>query len=293
MALPTVKVSLPSNLRGVSNGNLPNELLVAVSFPGRNGARLHYQAARSWYALADACQKATGATLTVTSSADAYRSFDFQLTALLTRYYPVSYATYLLTAKSKRRAYSYGGNKYWKLRDGMSPVATPGTSNHGLGIAIDVGVLLGSGNVVGIYGSIAWEWFYANVQKYGFSWEEQTEPWHIRLVTGDATPAIVVNFEHGGSSVPSPIPVFNPQAGQVGLWPLANKPNIGPGSQGDVVAYLQSVIYYKAGGGITIDGNYGPATAQRVKDLQGWFHATVDGWVGPETWHLIDTLAVQ
>lgn len=293
MAFPVIQRVLPANLRNVSNGNLPNDLLVDVKFPGRSGARLHFQAARSWYAMADACMKATGTVLTVVSSADAYRSFSLQLATFLARYQPVSYAVYVATSNSQRRYYAYGGSRYWKLRPGMSPSATPGQSNHGLGIAIDVGVLRGDGVVVGVQGSNAWQWLLANATKYGFSWEDQIEPWHIRLYTGDATPQAVVNFENGEGTAPPQWPPFDPLQGLWGLWPLAEKPRIGIGAQGEAVKYLQGVIYHKAGGRIAIDGQYGEQTKQRVMDLQAWFGAYVDGWVGPETWHLIDVLATQ
>lgn len=293
MAWPVYQRVLPANLVNVSNGNLPSDLLVSVNFPGRKGARLHFQTARCWYAMADACQKHTGATLTVVSSADAYRSYANQLSTFLARYEPVSFAVYAVTRPSFRRNFSYGSSKYWKLRAGMSPSATPGSSNHGLGIAIDVGVLTGDGRIIGVYGSAAWDWFLAHAVEYGFSWEDQIEPWHVRMFTGDKTPAAVLAFENGNGTAPPVWPPFAPEQAQWGLWPLAEKPRIGTGAQGEVVRYLQGVIFWKGGGNITIDGDYGPQTAQRVRDLQAWFGAYVDGWTGPETWHLIDVLAVQ
>jgi hypothetical protein len=166
-------------------------------------------------------------------------------------------------------------------------------SNHGLGIAIDVGVLSGDGRVVSVYGSAAWEWFLAHAVEYGFSWEDQIEPWHIRMFTGDKTPVAVLAFENGAGTAPPVWPPFAPEQAQWGLWPLAEKPRIGTGAKGEAVRYLQGVIFWKGGGNITIDGDYGPQTAQRVRDLQAWFGAYVDGWAGPETWHLIDVLATQ
>jgi LAS superfamily LD-carboxypeptidase LdcB len=60
-------------------------------------------------------------------------------------------------------------------------MATPGSSNHNLGIAIDVANA--NGKVL--------EWMKHNIEAYGFSWELQEEPWHIRLVCGDNLPAVV------------------------------------------------------------------------------------------------------
>lgn len=293
MAYPITPRVLPANLVNASNGNLPDDLLVTVKFPGRSGARLHFQTARCWYAMADACMKETGQLLTVVSSADAYRSYTIQLSTFLNRYYPVTYGAYRLTRSSRRKMFNYGGSKYWVLRDGMAPSAAPGSSNHGLGIAIDVGVLRSDGVVVSITSSPAWPWILANASKYGFSWEDQIEPWHIRMYCGDATPAAVIAFESGSGTAPAPWPPFDPAQGLWGLWPLAEKSRLGVGAQGDIVRYLQGVIYHKAGGNIAIDGDYGRQTQLRVMDLQAWFGASVDGWVGPETWHLIDVLATQ
>ena len=60
-------------------------------------------------------------------------------------------------------------------------MAAPGTSNHNLGIAIDVANA--NGKIL--------EWLLANADDYGFTWELQEEPWHIRYVCGDAIPAKV------------------------------------------------------------------------------------------------------
>jgi peptidoglycan hydrolase-like protein with peptidoglycan-binding domain len=74
-----------------------------------------------------------------------------------------------------------------------------------------------------------------------------------------------------------------------GLFPLdSNKPTIRNGSENSHVVYLQDVIYFYAGGDIYRDGDFGDQTERRVKDVQGMFGITVDGWVGPETWEAID-----
>jgi LAS superfamily LD-carboxypeptidase LdcB len=63
----------------------------------------------------------------------------------------------------------------------MAPLAVPGTSNHNLGIAVDIANASGK----------RLEWMLANAHKYGFSWELQSEPWHIRYVAGDDIPEAV------------------------------------------------------------------------------------------------------
>lgn len=57
-------------------------------------------------------------------------------------------------------------------------VAKPGTSNHGLGIAVDIAT---SPGVSVHYGTAAFTWLQANAGNYGFSWAEGkavNEPWH-------------------------------------------------------------------------------------------------------------------
>ena len=295
MALPVLPVTLPPDLVNAANGRLPDASLVDVGFPGRTGGRLHLQMARAWWAMVDACMKATGVTLTCTSIHDAYRTYQIQLSAWLTRMEPVSYATYLVTSSKRRGKFIYGGHKYWRLRPGMAKPATPGTSNHGWGLAVDVCELLGNGSVRGISSSPAWAWLKQNLRRFGISWEwveEGVEDWHIRLWVGEAATEAVLQFEANDPT--SPLPVFDPVTGRFALWPLAaNKPRIGPMSQGDAVLYLQGVIFHKAGGNIPMHGYYDQQTIDRVMDLQRWFKLTVDGWVGPQTWKLIDALAVQ
>jgi hypothetical protein len=292
MALNVQSVRLPPDLVSAPNGRLDHQL-VAVAFPGRpTGGQLHLQAARAWWALADACLKATGILLTVTSVADAYRKYSIQLSAFLTRYEPVSYATYVLTSSKKRKKFAYNGSTYWRLRPGMSPSAVPGTSNHGWGLALDVCEMMANGTVRGISSSAAWPWLKANLARFGMSWEytnEGVEDWHIRLYVAEAATQAVLDFERHDPT--SPLPVWDPRNGKFALWPLAVKPRLGPLAQGDAVLYLQAVIFHKAGGNIAMDGQYGNQTMSRVMDLQNFFGLTVDGWVGPQTWKVVDALA--
>lgn len=87
-------------------------------------------------------------------------------------------------------------------------------------------------------------------------------------------------------------PLFLPSKGKFGLWPIKkDKPTIKKGATGDAVKYLQSVISFKAGGAIVIDGKFGDQTTARVTDVQRLLGVTVDGIVGSETWGAVDFLA--
>lgn len=77
-----------------------------------------------------------------------------------------------------------------------------------------------------------------------------------------------------------------------GLWPLAVKDEVEVGSLGDVVLYLQSVIFHRCGGAIARDGSFGGQTKRRVRDVQAANGLPVDGRCGPQTWAVLDRSAV-
>ena len=294
MALPVTAVVMPADLINASNGNLATPPLTAVDFPGRGQGRLHVNAWRAFRAMANACLVATGMVLTVTSVADAYRSYKNQLTAFLARYEPVSATTYYLTSKSKRKHWPNAKNlgyssNYWRLKPGYAMVAVPGTSNHGWGLALDIAIVL-NGGVAGVYNSACWQWLLANAAKYGFSWEAQSEPWHVRYTAGDNIPQAILDFE----TPPPQWPTFAPEWGLWGLYPLdKSKVQISVGSKGDIVKYAQGVMRLKADQmKCTIDGDFGPVTAEGVRNVQRFFRpAKVDGVIDAETWDAIDFLA--
>lgn len=87
------------------------------------------------------------------------------------------------------------------------------------------------------------------------------------------------------------IPDFDPDNRQWSLFPLdKNKPNTGPGSRGQYVEYIQGVL--KANGAdLAVDGHFGPVTTEKVMQVQRFFGLEVDGWVGRQTWPVIDLIA--
>jgi LAS superfamily LD-carboxypeptidase LdcB len=66
----------------------------------------------------------------------------------------------------------------------MACLAIPGSSNHNWGLAVDVANANGK----------TLKWMLENEHLYGFSHEVQSEPWHIRLVTGDTPTPLVQAF---------------------------------------------------------------------------------------------------
>ena len=59
------------------------------------------------------------------------------------------------------------------------------------------------------------------------------------------------------------------------------------------VKYIQNVLKQRAGqSALVVDGIFGNQTYNAVVALQRFFKLTVDGWVGPQTWGIIDFLAL-
>lgn len=196
MAIQFIPVQRPANLDGKLNGRLPVTVLQSVYFPGYGHRSVHTNAARAWNAFALKFHLATGKTLTVTPGG-AYRTYDAQLAAFNTRmsswYNPLTCTTITRT---------WNGKTYW-LKRGYAPVAVPGTSNHGWGLAFDMAYFAGAGQPLqGVTSNwVAWKWIQDNAVAYGFSWEgakpgeKGWEPWHIRYVTGDTIPKPVLDLE--------------------------------------------------------------------------------------------------
>lgn len=167
--LPIVKVKLCSHLKNVKPGELTPDLLKNIE-----KGKLHHCAADAYEAM-DEAANAEGIDLSPTSTADTYRSLEMQEYGFFQRY-----TTTPKPAQMKQKPKIYKG-KAWYLKKGMAPLAVPGTSNHNLGIAVDIAEATGR----------RLDWMLANAHKYGFSWELQVEPWHIRYVAGDDIPEAV------------------------------------------------------------------------------------------------------
>lgn len=167
---PVVKVKQCDHLKGVKPGELDSSLLRGIEGKGK----LHHCAADAYEAM-DAAANAEGIDLSPTSQADTYRSLETQEYGFYQRYTDKPNKKLL---KQTPRIYK---GKAWYLKKGMAPMAIPGFSNHNWGIAIDIANASGK----------RLEWLLKNAQRFGFSWEVQSEPWHLRYVAGNDTPDAV------------------------------------------------------------------------------------------------------
>lgn len=164
-----VPVKLPADLKGVEPGKLPANLLKAAA----GGGKLHHRACDAWNAMVEAAA-AEGVVLKPTSSGDTYREYELQKKGFLQRY------SLQDTGTGKTKTFE---GKTWYLKKGMATLATPGKSQHNLGLAVDVHSAAEPKRL---------NWLIANVKKFGFSWEVvPEEPWHLRYVCGDVVPEAV------------------------------------------------------------------------------------------------------
>jgi LAS superfamily LD-carboxypeptidase LdcB len=69
-------------------------------------------------------------------------------------------------------------------------MAAPGTSRHNLGLAVDISEASDPQRM---------NFMLANIQSYGFTWEVQSEPWHIFYCVGDKVPDLVQQWKQAKS----------------------------------------------------------------------------------------------
>jgi peptidoglycan hydrolase-like protein with peptidoglycan-binding domain len=276
--LPIAPMSLPSTLRGHQNGKLPRELLAKI---GVGNAEMERTAARSFVAMFSEA-RANGFVI---KEVGDYRPFETQLAMFIDRYEPVSIAIYAVTAPSNRKkwdaAKDYGySSVYWRKKqraNGSYPAtaATPGASNHGWGLALDIAEEYDNDPAPDPIRQAFVNWLCANAARYGISAELQSESWHWRYVAGDSIPVATLQFERAGGDLPPAN--LTPSVGPSIQFAYPGTP-ITLGSKGVAVKLVQSVV------GATPDGDYGPVTQRRVKIWQASRGLVADGVVADQTW---------
>lgn len=179
MRLPVASLVMPSCLKGQDNGKLSASLLVRC---GIQKFTMVEPAARSMKALVSA---ASQESIQVRSTG-TYRSYEQQVALFLARYSK----TRIVGRPTKK----WNGVTYWQ-RPKTAMAAVPGTSNHGLGLAIDFAEERDGKPPVEPVSDRFVRWLVKNAKTYGFSAELQSEPWHWRYVAGDKIPQAVLYYE--------------------------------------------------------------------------------------------------
>ena len=244
-----VPVVLPKDLKGIEPGKLPANLLKAV--PG--GGKMHWIAAAAWTAMVEKA-KAEGVELKPTSSGDTYRDYETQKKGFLTRYQ--------LEPVAGTSTKTFEG-KTWYLKKGMAMLATPGKSQHNLGLAVDVANASEPKRL---------NWMIANVKEFGFSWEVvPSEPWHLRYVNGDNIPASVKAWmDANGVSAPA-----------------GGAPAPAPAAGGNEITKLQEALKTKGFYKGAINGQKDAATDGAIKAFKVANKLPADSVVGPKVKELL------
>jgi hypothetical protein len=244
-----VPVVLPKDLKGIEPGKLPANLLKAV--PG--GGKMHWIAAAAWTAMVEKA-KAEGVELKPTSAGDTYRDYESQKKGFLTRYQ--------LEEVAGTSTKTFEG-KTWYLKKGMAMLATPGKSQHNLGLAVDVHSASEPKRL---------NWLIANVKEFGFSWEVvPSEPWHLRYVNGDNIPASVKAWmDANGVAAPA-----------------AGAPVAAPAAGGNNVKEIQEALKKKGVYAGPINGEMDAATKEAIKKFKVANKLPADSVPGPKVMELL------
>lgn len=190
MKEPVAKMKLPASLKKVPNGKLDRKDLIKI----KSGGSLYKTAAGPFNALYDAA-KSQGYTLVTLGS---YRTYESQLNLFEDRYSPTPTGRVPVVKRKFMK-------KTFYLKKGKSPSATPGTSNHGFGLAVDLGLAGPKGEVLSLRGnSKAFNWMCENAPKYGFYLGSKSikmgkpnpefEGWHWQYCMGDKTPPAIIQI---------------------------------------------------------------------------------------------------
>jgi peptidoglycan hydrolase-like protein with peptidoglycan-binding domain len=258
--LPITKLVMPSTLKGQQNGKLAEHLLVPI---GVGNARMEKTAARSFIAMFSEARKAG---FEIRHVGD-YRPYATQLSMFLSRYEPVGLGAYTVTPPARRKIWEDGPanghpSKYWvkkKIGDSYpATAATPGNSNHGWGLALDIAEEYNGQPGPDAIRQVFVNWLCNNAARYGISAELQSEPWHWRYVAGDKIPSATLAAENNTQSVP--IVVANSTPNNPLAFAYPGQP-IQNGSRGVAAQLVQAVI------GAKQDGWFGP---QSVSALKAW-----------------------
>jgi len=223
VAAGLVVIGTGSVVGAYENGRLPDSALTQIYHPTYT-LYLENDAAASWSAMRDFMLARGIGDIYPNGRISAYRTYAEQVQAKI----------------------DYGSN-----------AATPGTSNHGLGLAVD----------------LATTTMRANLDKYGaqFGWAKKWsdaswEWWHIKYRAGVWNGSSGSGGGTGGGS-----------GGNGTVSTVLRR-----GSQGPKVETLQRALNDQ-GASLTVDGDFGPATEQAVRDFQSSQGLTADGIAGPQT----------
>ena len=143
----------------VANGKIPTRSLAKLPNSWSNKGRDEYLTREAYASLSRMIARAVAETGTNFQIYDAYRSLSEQVKWLKEYYEPVR------AGRSYNTVRRYAGQR-WGQKAGKPRAATPGTSNHGLGISIDV------------HPGAIHTWLKRNAGRFGWVNDVPSEAWH-------------------------------------------------------------------------------------------------------------------
>ena len=273
---------LPAALKGQPNGKVPVELLVPCGL--RNFLMIE-PAAGAMRAMVAA---ATGDGVTL-SATGTWRSYDQQKAMFLDRY---------STTNTGGKTKVWEGRTYWQ-KPNVAMAAAPGTSNHGLGLAVD---LSDSPSAPICPASLGW--LAEHGPSFGFWNTVQSEAWHWTYCLGDDLPKSVTIPAAAPATAtasavrfaqPAPIAQSAPMAQSASVdWQAIAATDakmtavlfpgeLVQGAKGEAVCAVQWKLV-AVGHEVKVDGDFGKKTAAAVVGFQTMHGLTADGRVGKMTW---------
>jgi len=276
---PVAKMVLPKEVAKVGNGKLTPAMMKRV----KCGGTMWNGAADAFNALYDA---ALAAGYKLRNIGD-YRPFEGQLSMFMDRYSDKQ------TDRKPEVTRTYQGKK-WYLKKGKSPSGTPGTSNHGFGLAIDLAID-NKGKIQAIGGTKAYAWMCENAPSYGFYLQgaptrpdgkpnPEYEAWHWQYCLGDAKASAL----SGSVPAPAPAPAAAPSPAEA---PKAADPSndvvLTVGSKGPEVVELQKLLTKKKLYSGKADGDFGKVTEAAVNKFKASKGLKADGRAGAKVFALL------
>lgn len=254
------KVPVPEAVRRFANGTIPGQFLFSC---GIRSFEMVEPAATSMCAMV-AAASGDGVKLSATGT---WRSYEEQKQLFLSRY---------VTDPTDEESKTWNGTTYWKLPD-VPSAATPGRSNHGLGLAVDFSdsptVPIGSGRLA---------WLKDHGPSFGFWNTVRSEAWHWTYCLGDDVPAgveaPVAGRQHDHH--------HHDETGGTGgaeATGMRFQGEVTIGTVGDAVRAVQSRLV-EFGHHVVVDGEFGEQTLAAVEQFQRDRGLADDGRVGPKTW---------
>ena len=212
-----------------ANGRIPAKNLAALPLAFSNKREREHLTSAAYASLVRMMLRAVADTGSYFSVWDAYRSMDEQVAMLKRNYTRVS------RGRSKSSDRSYGGST-WAKKPGRPLTASPGYSNHGNGLAVD------------IHPAAIQSWLKGNASRFGWVNDVPSEPWHWSYLNPGRD-------RYRGEGLP------NVKAMQAKLG-IEQDGKPGPD-------FVKHVKKFQKANGLDVDGKAGPSTAKAILSGKG------------------------